>query len=122
LGLNPNPPFARDVRALTADRVWMVGVWALYWPCNILGEEFIWRGVLLPRMEAWIGARAWLINALAWGVFHAAFGAGNVLVLLPTLLLVPLVAQRRRSTWLAVLMHASLSLPGFVVLALGMGG
>jgi len=120
LGLDPNPPFARNVSPLVGDRLWMLGVWAVYWPINILGEEFAWRGVLLPRMQGRFGDRAWLVNGGLWGVFHVAFGPGNLLVLIPTLVCVPLIAQRRRNTWLAVLMHAGLSGPGFVALALGL--
>ena len=117
LGLDPNPPFARGVEL--AGRPWLLGLWAVYWPINILGEELVWRGVSLPRMEARLGERAWALNAALWGAFHTAFGLGNLLVLLPTLALVPWIAQRRRNTWLAVLMHAGLSGPGFVALALG---
>jgi membrane protease YdiL (CAAX protease family) len=119
LGLDPNPPFARDLSPLVGRRWWILGVFVVYWPINILGEEFVWRGVLLPRMEARFGARAWLVNGALWGTFHVAFGAGNLLVLVPTLVCVPLIAQRRRSTWLAVLLHAGLSGPGFVAISLG---
>lgn len=119
VGLPSHPPFARGVPALTADRAWMVAVWLVYWPVNMLGEEFVWRGVILPRMAERVGRWAWLLNAAVWGVFHLAFGPGNLIVLLPTLILVPLIAQLRRNTWLAVLLHAGLSGPGFVALALG---
>jgi hypothetical protein len=47
LALNPLPPFARDVTALTADKLWVVGLFALYWPINILGQNLVWRGILL---------------------------------------------------------------------------
>jgi membrane protease YdiL (CAAX protease family) len=120
LGLDPNAPFSRGMQPLTGERLWMLGLWAIYWPINILGEELVWRGILLPRMEARLGDRAWQLNALLWGIFHLAFGLGNVLVLIPTLILVPLIAQRRRNTWLAVLLHAGLSGPGFIALALGL--
>jgi membrane protease YdiL (CAAX protease family) len=120
LGLESSPPFSRNLQPLTGDRLWVLGLWAVYWPINILGEELVWRGVLLPRMEARYGAQAWQLNALLWGLFHLAFGPGNLLVLIPTLVLVPLIAQRRQSTWLAVLLHAGLSGPGFVALALGL--
>lgn len=120
LGLEPNPPFARGVEPLVGARLWMLGLWAVYWPVNILGEELVWRGISLPRMEARLGDRAWALNGALWAAFHTAFGPGNLLVLLPSLILVPLVAQRRRNTWLAVLMHAGLSGPGFVALALGL--
>lgn len=120
LGLDPNSPFSRGMQPLMGDRLWMLGLWAVYWPINILGEELVWRGILLPRMEVHLGTRAWQLNALLWGIFHLAFGPGNVLVLVPTLILVPLIAQRRRNTWLAVLLHAGLSGPGFIALALGL--
>jgi membrane protease YdiL (CAAX protease family) len=120
LDLDPLPPFSRNLRPMVGSRLWMLGIWAVYWPINILGEEFVWRGVLLPRMQNRLGGRAWLLNAALWGAFHVAFGLGNLLVLLPTLIFVPLIAQRRRNTWLAVLMHAGLSGPGFVALALGL--
>jgi membrane protease YdiL (CAAX protease family) len=120
VGLEPNPSFARGVAPLGRERLWILGLWLLNWPLNILGEELVWRGVLLPRMEVQLGARAWLWNGLLWGVFHFAFGPGNLIVLLPSLALVPFVAQRRRNTWLAVLLHAGLSGPGFAALALGL--
>jgi membrane protease YdiL (CAAX protease family) len=119
-GLDPSPPFARGVVPLGRERLWILGLWLLNWPLNLLGEELVWRGVLLPRMEARLGARAWLWNGLLWGAFHLAFGLGNLIVLAPSLALVPYVAQRRRNTWLALLLHAGLSAPGFAALALGL--
>jgi hypothetical protein len=71
-------------------------------------------------MQIHFGGGAWLINGALWGAFHIAFGLGNLIVLLPTLVCVPLIAQIRRNTWLAVAMHAGLSGPGFVALALGL--
>ena len=120
LGLDPSPPFARGLEPLLGARLWMLGLWAFYWPVNILGEELVWRGISLPRMETRLGHRAWMLNGLCWGTLHVGFGPGNLIMLLPTLVLVPWIAQRRRNTWLAVLMHAGLSGPGFVALALGL--
>ena len=119
LGLPTHPSTIPPPAPLTTATLWMVGIWLVYWPFNILGEEFIWRGVLLPRMERRFGRHAWALNGALWFVFHLAFGPGNLLVLVPTLALVPYVAQRRRNTWLAVLLHAGLSGPGFVAMALG---
>jgi hypothetical protein len=31
---------------------------------NIVGEEFVWRGVVLPRQEVAFGGRAWLVNGV----------------------------------------------------------
>jgi membrane protease YdiL (CAAX protease family) len=120
LGLDSNPPFARNVQAWTDGRFWLFGLWAIYWPINIFGENIVWRGIILPRMELRVGKLAWLLNALMWGLFHLAFGLGNIIILLPTLLVVPYVAQKSQNTWTAVILHACLSFPGFVALAFGM--
>lgn len=109
------PPF----HPITPDRLWIVGIWLSYWPLNILGEELAWRSVLLPRMEARFGRHAWAVNAALWFGFHMAFGPGNLLVLIPTIALVPYIVQRRHNAWLGVLLHAALSLPGFAAMALG---
>ena len=119
LGLDVASPFTRNVQPLTADRWWLLAIWLVFWPVNILGEEFLWRAVLLPRMVTACGGWAWAPNAALWGVFHVGFGVGNNLVLLPTLLTVPWVVQRTRNAWLGVILHALLSLPGFVAIALG---
>jgi membrane protease YdiL (CAAX protease family) len=118
-GLAIHPVTITPPRALTSDTLWMIGVWLVYWPINILGEEFVWRSVLLPRMVARFGSRAWLVNAALWFVFHLSFGPGNLIVLIPTLAIVPWVVQRRQNAWLGVLLHATPSLPGFVAMALG---
>lgn len=119
LGLAIHPPGIPPPPALTRETFWVVGVWLVYWPINMLGEELVWRGVLLPRMEARFGARAWLLNAASWFLFHLSFGPGNILVLIPTLAIVPLIVQRRRNVWLGVLLHATPSLPGFIAMAFG---
>jgi membrane protease YdiL (CAAX protease family) len=42
---------------------------------NILGEEFLWRGLMLTRQEVVFGKYTWLVHD--WlGIFHIAFG-GN---------------------------------------------
>jgi hypothetical protein len=38
----------------------------------------------------------------------------------PALLLVPFLSQKRRSTWLGVVLHAGISLPGMIAIALGL--
>jgi membrane protease YdiL (CAAX protease family) len=114
-----HPPGVPPPAALTRETLWFVAVWLLSWPSNMLGEELTWRAVVLPRMEAYFGQKAWLLNAALWLVFHLAFGPGNLLVLLPTLAIVPWVTQRRRNAWLGLVLHATLSLPGFIAMALG---
>lgn len=103
-----------------ASRALVLAAWLPFWTLNILGEEILWRGVVLPRQEAALGANAWLANALGWTLFHLAFGTAMLVLLLPILFVLPYVAQRRRNSWVAVVIHAGLNGPGFVAVALGL--
>jgi hypothetical protein len=45
-------------------RYWILGAWLPFFVLNIVGEEFVWRGVALPRQEVVFGRRAWLVNGI----------------------------------------------------------
>jgi membrane protease YdiL (CAAX protease family) len=116
---SPHPPFMA-FEPLGPGRYWILAAWLPFWVLNILGEEFLWRGVVLPRQEAPLGRRAWVANAAGWSLFHLAFGWELMLLLAPILVVLPYVAQRRRNTWVAVLIHGGLNGPAFVAVALGL--
>ncbi len=105
---------------LSPGRYWILAAWLPFWVLNIMGEEFAWRGVILPRQEVALGAGAWLANSLGWMLFHLAFGWRLLLLLLPITLVLPYVTQRRKNTWVGVLIHAGLNGPAFVAVALGL--
>jgi membrane protease YdiL (CAAX protease family) len=108
-----------SLEPISTGRRWILAVWVPFFVLNILSEELLWRGVLLPRQEAALGERAWLANAVGWGVFHLAFGAVLLAVLVPILLVLPWLVQRRRNTWIGVVIHAGLNGPGFIAVAFG---
>jgi membrane protease YdiL (CAAX protease family) len=116
--LAAEPPFM-VLEPLGPGRLWILAAWLPFWVLNILGEELLWRGVLLPRQEAALGRWAWVANATGWLLFHLAFGGELVVLLVPILVVLPWVAQRRRSTWVAVAVHAGLNGPGFLAVAFG---
>ena len=95
-------------------------MWLPFWILNVLAEEFTWRAVLLPRQEARFGRWAWLVQVLLWAVFHASFGVTVLVLVVPTLLVVPFVAQRTRNTFCGVTVHALSNGPPFVLIALGL--
>lgn len=101
-------------------RRWILALWVPFFVLNVLSEEILWRGVVLPRQEAALGAHAWLANAVGWGVFHLAYGVALLAVLAPILLVLPWLAQRQRNTWVAVGIHAGLNGSGFLAMALGL--
>jgi membrane protease YdiL (CAAX protease family) len=45
-------------------------VFSLVFFFNIVGEEFWWRGYILPRQVLTFGAWAWLIHGVLWAFFH----------------------------------------------------
>ncbi|MBA2549089.1 MAG: CPBP family intramembrane metalloprotease [Burkholderiaceae bacterium] len=116
--VNLHPPFMQ-FEPLGPGRYWILAAWLPFWLLNILGEEFLWRGVLLPRQEIALGQHAWLANAVGWSLFHLAFGWQLLMLLSPILFILPYVAQRTQNTWPAVIMHAGLNGPGFVAVAFG---
>jgi membrane protease YdiL (CAAX protease family) len=69
-----------------------------------LGEEFWWRGYILPRQELVYGERTWLVHGLLWGVFHL-FAPWNLISILPGCLAVAYVAQKLKNTWPGIIAH-----------------
>lgn len=69
-----------------------------------LGEEFWWRGYILPRQELAYGNRTWLVHGLLWAAFHL-FAPWNIIGILPGCLALAYVTQRLRNTWPAVIAH-----------------
>ena len=71
---------------------------------NIFGEEFWWRGVILPRQELVHGKYTWVIHGTLWALFHA-FKYWAWIGLLPVTLGLSFVAQRRKNTWPGIITH-----------------
>jgi len=114
------PSFLRFA-PVTTGRYWILAAWLPFWLVNILGEEFLWRGVVLPRQEVAFGRAAWLVNGLGWLAFHLSFGPLLLITLAPTTLVLPYLVQRRGNSWIGVVIHAGLNGPAFVAIAFGLG-
>jgi membrane protease YdiL (CAAX protease family) len=118
-GTNLHPSFMA-FEPLGPGRYWILGAWLPFFVLNIVGEEFVWRGVVLPRQEVAFGRRAWLVNGALWLLFHTAFPWQVLVTLVPITLILPYVVQRRRSTWVGLVIHAGFGGMGFLVLAFGL--
>jgi membrane protease YdiL (CAAX protease family) len=116
-GLHPS---FMAMNSLAPGRYWILAAWLPFFLLNILGEEFVWRSVLLPRQEVAFGKAAWLVNACGWWLMHIAFPWQVLLTLIPTIIVVPAVAQRTQNTWPGVVIHGVLNGVGFLGLAFGM--
>lgn len=88
----------------------------LVFSLNVVGEELLWRGMLLPRQELHHGRRTWWIHGLQWNAFHW-FKPWELLMLLPGNLALAWVCQRHQSTTPGLLVHAAFNGIGVVLMA-----
>ncbi|MFC2037780.1 CPBP family intramembrane glutamic endopeptidase [Chloroflexota bacterium] len=92
---------------------------------NIAGEEFFWRGVMLPKMNGVFGKWDWLANGVLGGGYHLSqpwqiLGGGifmwTVFYALPV--------KYFRSTWFSIILHGSINVLWTAIilrLVLGLG-
>jgi membrane protease YdiL (CAAX protease family) len=104
---------------LKPHEYWLFLAWLPYFFFNIVGEELMWRGYLLPRQVAALGRHAWVLNGALWAIFHVGIGWRIAIILLPIEFIVPYVVQQRQNTWLGIIIHGLYNGSGFVMVALG---
>jgi membrane protease YdiL (CAAX protease family) len=90
---------------------------------NIAGEEFLFRGVLLPKMDGVFGNWDWVAN----GVLMAAYHWHQPYMILGGIVFATLCfslpARRFRSTWMSIIIHSMqflLSFPMILAIVLGL--
>ncbi len=90
--------------------------WVMWLITNIGGEELLWRGYALPRMEVYFGSWAWLVNGLLWNVVIHSFMSWSWITLLPISLVVPYLCQKTKSIWPGIFIHGLGNFLVFLVL------
>ncbi len=120
IGKFDHSPAFMSFEPLSKGRYWLLLVWFPYWILNILGEEFIWRGVLLPRQEVAFGKYTWIIHGLGWGIFHIAFGWQLLITLIPLIFIQSYIVQKTKNSWVGVIMHGGLNGPSFIAICFGL--
>lgn len=80
-------------------------IWAFHFVGNyLLGEEFLWRSVLLPKMEGVFGKWDWLANAVLFGTSHWGkpwhIPSGIIKGIIYTY-----PSRRFRSAWFGLIVH-----------------
>ncbi len=111
-----------------SNRAQLVGAWwffALYFVLALfntfLGEELLFHGVLLPRMQGVFGKWDWIANGVIFGLYHLhqPWGIpGNILATC----LFAFAARRFRSVWMSIILHSAQSVFfGFLILGLVLG-
>jgi membrane protease YdiL (CAAX protease family) len=120
------PPSYSDSSNLVSPE--FVGQWLLLGVVLInnafnyfLGEEFLFRGVLLPKMEGVFGKGDWVANVVLFSAYHLHIP----FAILPNLLITaPYIWASRyfRSNWFGVIVHGVGGVMGFVLVFLVVSG
>lgn len=87
---------------------WFAVVVALSVFNTILGEELLFRGLLLPRMRGVFGTRDWIANGVLFATYHL-----HAPWVIPTALVDTLAmaypTRRFRSAWMGIIVHSTQS-------------
>ena len=86
---------------------------------TVLGEEFLFRGVLLPKMNGVFGKWDWVANGVLFGLYHLHQPWSILASIIDGIFLFALPARLYRSTWMAIIIH-SLQSVFFLFLILGL--
>lgn len=121
-------PADRDFATLLtsdAGKAFLDGAWGWYGLIlvmfifnTVLGEELLFRGFLLPRMNGTFGRADWIANGLLFTAYHLHVPWAMPTIILDSLTIV-YPSKRYRSAWIGIIVHSAQSLVvGLLVLAL----
>jgi uncharacterized protein len=107
-------------------RAQLVGAWGTWGVFLIsalfntfLGEELLFRGLLLPRMAGAFPKSDWLVNGLLFGLYHLHQPWGMVSSVTHGALFFALPTRYFRSSWFGIAAHSGQSI-FFAILILGL--
>jgi membrane protease YdiL (CAAX protease family) len=86
-------PFFFQKMPFSDNNKWIILVWISYFFLNILGEEWYWRGYILPRQELIMHKNSWFFQFVIWAIWHMPLGLNVVISSLPILFLLPYIVQ-----------------------------
>lgn len=72
---------------------------------NIIGEEFYFRGYILPKQELVFKNYTWLIHGILWSFFHI-FKWWEMIGLIPLTMLLPFIVQKTKNTTVGIMIHS----------------
>jgi membrane protease YdiL (CAAX protease family) len=84
---------------------------------TVLGEELLFRGLLLPRMRGACGRADWAVNGLIFGLYHVLSQPWSIPSAIVTGMIGAYGTRRLRSAWLGIIAHSAQSV-FFITLSL----
>jgi uncharacterized protein len=112
---------ASDERRQALEGAWQVlGLFIVLGIFNtVLGEELLFRGILLPRMKGVFGRRDWLANGVLFGLYHLHQPWSIPGAMIDGAFLYAWPSSRFRSTWMGIAVHSGQTV-FFLFLAFGL--
>jgi membrane protease YdiL (CAAX protease family) len=114
---------SQEILARLVGAWWFFGLYVANALFNtILGEELLFRGVLLPRMEGVFGKWNWVANGVLFGFYHVHQPWGILGSVVRGILLYAFPSWRFRSTWIGIIVHSAQSVyMAFLILGVVLG-
>ena len=121
-GYDASALFAPELRAQWVGSWNLLGLFFVLALFNtFLGEEFIFRGVLLPKMEGVFGKWDWVANGILFSLYHLHQPWG-ILATLPADLTFAYSGRRFRCNWFPIILHSGQSVfVFFLIMGLVLG-
>jgi membrane protease YdiL (CAAX protease family) len=85
---------------------------------TVLGEELLFRGLLLPRMRSVFGGRDWVANGALFTLYHLHQPWSMPMTLVEGIFLEAFPTRRFQSAWMGIIVH---SVQSVFVVALVLG-
>jgi membrane protease YdiL (CAAX protease family) len=125
LSVDPAGPAARSFHLILGSsdgQALFRGNWALFALAitsfvfnTVLGEELLFRGLLLPRMRGAFGRGDWIINGVLFGLYHL-HQPWSMPSAITTGLVQAYATRRWHSAWLGIIAHSAESVFFTVIL------
>jgi membrane protease YdiL (CAAX protease family) len=74
---------------------------------TVLGEELLFRGLLLPRMQGVFGRRDWVANGILFTVYHLHVPWAMPATLIEGIFFEAYPSRRFQSAWMGIIVHSA---------------
>ncbi len=96
-----------EIKASFVGAWWVLGLFFVFVVFNtVLGEEFLFRGVLLPKMNGVFGRWDWVVNGLLFGLYHVTQPWSMISSIITGIFLYAYPSKRYRSAWMGIITHS----------------
>jgi membrane protease YdiL (CAAX protease family) len=94
---------------MSGNWAWFALLLVLFIFNTALGEELLFRGFLLPRMNGAFGRGDWLANGVLFATYHLHVPWAIPEALVAEMFLVSYPSKRYRSAWIGIAVHSAQS-------------